>query len=79
MRIQSAAAAALSGLSKRTIQARAPEIPGAAKLFGRWTFDHVRFHRWIAEEEAARFLSERPYLPSQRAGDTLAIYRRAPG
>jgi hypothetical protein len=32
-----------------------------------------------AEEEAARFLSERPYLPSERAGDTLAVHRRAPG
>ena len=32
-----------------------------------------------AEEEAARFLSEHPYLPSERAGDTLAVYRRVPG
>jgi hypothetical protein len=32
-----------------------------------------------AEEEAASFLSDRPYLPSARAGDTLAVHRRAPG
>lgn len=37
------------------------------------------YPRREAEEEAARFLSERPYLPSERAGDTLAVHRRAPG
>jgi hypothetical protein len=37
------------------------------------------YPRREAEEEAARFLSERPYLPSARAGDTLAVYRRLPG
>ena len=37
------------------------------------------YPRREAEEEAARFLSERPYLPSARAGDTLAVHRRAPG
>jgi hypothetical protein len=37
------------------------------------------YPRREAEEEAARFLSERPYLPSERAGDTLAVYRRVPG
>ena len=37
------------------------------------------YPRRDAEEEAARFLAERPYLPSERAGDTLAVYRRAPG
>jgi hypothetical protein len=37
------------------------------------------YARREAEEEAARFLSGRPYLPSARAGDTLAIHRRAPG
>jgi hypothetical protein len=30
-----------------------------------------------AEQEAARFLSDRPYLPSARAGDVLAVHRRA--
>ena len=37
------------------------------------------YPRREAEEEAARFLSERPYLPSARAGDTLAVHRRLPG
>jgi hypothetical protein len=30
-----------------------------------------------AVDEAARFLSNRPYLPSDRAGDVLAVHRRA--
>jgi len=37
------------------------------------------YPRREAEEEATRFLSDRPYLPSARAGDTLAVHRRAPG
>jgi hypothetical protein len=36
------------------------------------------YPRREAEEEAARFLSERSFLPSARAGDTLAVYRRLP-
>jgi hypothetical protein len=27
-------------------------------------------------DEAARFLAERPYLPSERAGDVVAVHRR---
>ena len=30
-----------------------------------------------AVEEAASFLSERPYLPSERAGEVIAVHRRA--
>ena len=30
-----------------------------------------------AVDEAARFLAERPYLPSDRAGEVLAVHRRA--
>jgi hypothetical protein len=30
-----------------------------------------------AVEEAARFLAERPYLPSDRAGEVVAVHRRA--
>jgi hypothetical protein len=37
------------------------------------------YPRREAEEEAASFLAERPFLPSARAGDTLAVHRRAPG
>src|SRR5829696_8802383 len=29
-----------------------------------------------AVEEAARFLAERPYLPSERAGEVVAVHRR---
>ena len=29
------------------------------------------------EEEAARFLADRPYLPSARAHEVLAVHRRA--
>ncbi|HMJ95575.1 MAG TPA: hypothetical protein VK486_06970 [Thermoleophilaceae bacterium] len=34
------------------------------------------YAREDAVEEAARFLAERPYLPSERAGDVLAVHRR---
>jgi len=36
------------------------------------------YPREEAEAEAARFLADRPYLPSARAGDVLAVHRRAP-
>ena len=35
------------------------------------------YSREDAVDEAARFLGERPYLPSARAGDVLAVHRRA--
>ncbi len=34
------------------------------------------YAREDAVEEAARFLAERPYLPSERAGDVVAVHRR---
>jgi hypothetical protein len=34
------------------------------------------YAREDAVEEAARFLAERPYLPSERAGDVMAVHRR---
>jgi hypothetical protein len=37
------------------------------------------YPRADAEAEAARFLSDRPYLPSARAGEVLATHRRASG
>ena len=36
------------------------------------------YPREEAEAEAARFLANRPYLPSARAGEVLAVHRRAP-
>ncbi|HEY7453310.1 MAG TPA: hypothetical protein VH683_02010 [Thermoleophilaceae bacterium] len=35
------------------------------------------YSREDAVEEAARFLADRPYLPSARAGEVLAVHRRA--
>jgi hypothetical protein len=35
------------------------------------------YPRKEAEEEAARFLAGRAYLPSTQAGDVLATHRRA--
>ena len=35
------------------------------------------YSRDDAVEEAARFLADRPYLPSARAGEVLAVHRRA--
>jgi hypothetical protein len=37
------------------------------------------YSREDAVEEAARFLADRPYLPSARAGEVLAVHRRARG
>jgi len=37
------------------------------------------YSRDEAEREAARFLADRPYLPSTLAGETVALHRRAPG
>ena len=36
------------------------------------------YPREEAEAEAARFLADRPYLPSAQAGEVLAVHRRAP-
>jgi hypothetical protein len=35
------------------------------------------YSRSDAEAEAARFLADRPYLPSARAGEVLAVHRRS--
>jgi hypothetical protein len=37
------------------------------------------YPREEAEREAALFLAQRPYLPSARVGETVALHRRAPG
>ena len=36
------------------------------------------YPREAAEAEAARFLADRPYLPSAQAGEVVAVHRRAP-
>jgi hypothetical protein len=40
------------GVGTRTVQVRAREIPGAAKVFGVWTFDPIKLDRWLAQLEA---------------------------
>jgi hypothetical protein len=39
----------------------------------------ARYPREDAESEAARFLADRPYLPSARAGEVIAVHRTARG
>lgn len=45
-------AAAILGISGRTVQALAArgEIPGAAKIGGLWTFDEAALRLWIREK-----------------------------
>src|SRR5260370_1455858 len=46
-------AMAILGLPKRTIQQKAQrnEIPGAAKIFGRWTFDLVQLRNFVRNRQ----------------------------
>ncbi|NEU94834.1 helix-turn-helix domain-containing protein [Bradyrhizobium uaiense] len=46
-------AADILGESERTIrnQAAAGKIPGAAKIFGNWSFDIALLHAFVAEKE----------------------------
>jgi hypothetical protein len=44
--------AARIGVDVRTVQVRAPDIPGSAKIFGIWTFDPIKLEHWIAHLEA---------------------------
>jgi hypothetical protein len=39
------------GVGVRTVHVRAAEIPGAAKVFGIWTFDPGQLEDWIADLE----------------------------
>jgi hypothetical protein len=52
-RITIEAAQPLIGLPIRTVQAMAAkgEIPGAAKMRRRWTFDRVKLEGWIVQKE----------------------------
>jgi hypothetical protein len=40
------------GVGVRTVQVRAAEIPGSAKIFGVWKFDPAKVERWITDLEA---------------------------
>lgn len=52
-RIQSAAAARVLGVSRRTVQELAlrGELPGAARIGGVWTFDAERLTSFVKERE----------------------------
>lgn len=87
-RIQSAAAARLTGLSLRGLQAMAARgcIPGAAKLGSRWTFDPITLRRWIRSQErrpcpATSIVAATPggAASRSRAATTDAVYERAIG
>jgi excisionase family DNA binding protein len=53
MRIQSRAAAAILGVSQRTVQslAVAGELPGAARIGGTWTFDSEKLMAFVKQRE----------------------------
>ena len=53
-RIQSPAAADMIGLSVRSVQDKAArgEIPSAAKVGARWTFDKDTLKQWMRQLEA---------------------------
>jgi excisionase family DNA binding protein len=53
MRIQSRAAAAILGVSQRTVQSLAitGELPGAARIGGTWTFDSEKLTAFVKQRE----------------------------
>jgi excisionase family DNA binding protein len=53
MRIQSRAAAAILGVSQRTVQslAIAGELPGAARIGGTWTFNSEKLTAFVKQRE----------------------------
>ena len=56
-RVLVAQACRITGLSRRNIQDMAArgDIPGAAKLGGRWTFDAATLRQWIKSREVGRW------------------------
>lgn len=56
-RVLIAQACRMTGLSRRNVQDMAArgDIPGAAKLGGRWTFDAATLRRWIKSREIRRW------------------------
>ena len=56
-RVLVAQACRITGLSRRNVQDMAArgDIPGAAKLGGRWTFDAATLRRWIKSREVGRW------------------------
>lgn len=83
-RIPATAAAALLGSPLRTVQAMAArgELPSAARIFGRWTFNEAALRNWLhdREEETCKKRERRPaatgaarrsgVAPRSRVGNT---------
>ncbi len=79
-RIQSPRAAEITGLSQRSIQDMAArgELPGAARLGGRWTFDELALRRWIKQQETVAcrqttFISGAAYGGAERLSPAASI------
>ena len=89
-RLSSQHAAGRLGISVRKVQqmALAGQIPGAAQIGGRWTFDPDSLDRYIRQREAAAWpspaisiVAKAPGTGASRApaGSIAAVYRRAIG
>ena len=82
-RIQSAAAARILGVSRRSVQGLAlrGELPGAARIGGVWTFDAERLAAFVTQREldAERPTTPTPSPPTPRLltrAQTNAAYER---
>jgi hypothetical protein len=75
-RVRPASAAAITGLTVRTVQALAlrGEIPGAAKLGGSWTFDVKALKRFKIELDRRKAEAALP-KPEPIAEDTVYVVR----
>ena len=82
-RIQSAAAARILGVSRRSVQdlALRGKLPGAARIGGLWTFDASRLAAFVAQREldaerpaTPALVLKQPRLPTQ--AQTNAAYER---
>jgi hypothetical protein len=83
IRIQSAAAARILGVSQRSVQSLAirGEIPGAARIGGVWTFDSGKLAAFITQRERdAANVAEvgyiRPAVRLPTRSQTSAAYER---
>ena len=67
IRIQSAAAARILGVSQRSVQSLAirGELPGAARIGGVWTFDSGKLAAFVTQRERdAANVADLSYIPS---------------
>jgi hypothetical protein len=78
-RIRIATAVAILGVPERTVRdlALRGEIPGAAKIGGRWTFDLARLREYIRHREAATCQSARPQRAHSGVATSFGVVRRS--